>query len=98
MSNQVPKILPSQDLSPLEISLLQLAENNFLQVIYPLSAKEAASNQDGFTLGERLEGLDAELDKLMGIVRLKYLVERQGGWDSVAEWGDTLSLGKLQYF
>ena len=64
-----------------------------VQVIYPLSAAEASSGNDGFTLYERVQALDKSLDELMGMVRLKYLVDRQGGWDSTAEWGDTLSLG-----
>lgn len=31
---------------------------------------------------------------LMGVVRLGYLVEREGGWDAVQEWGEVLSLGE----
>ena len=65
-----------------------------MQVIYPLSASEASSSYDGFTLYERVQALDKKLDELMGMVRLKYLVDRQGGWGSTAEWGDTLSLGE----
>lgn len=29
----------------------------------------------------------------MKVVRLAYLVDREGGWGSVREWGETLSLG-----
>ena len=29
----------------------------------------------------------------MAVVRLQYLVAREGGWGAQAEWGETLSLG-----
>ena len=29
----------------------------------------------------------------MQVVRLQYLVAREGGWAAQAEWGETLSLG-----
>ena len=60
-----------------------------------MSSAEASAGSDGFTLYERVQALDKRLDDLMEMVRLKYLVDRQGGWDSTAEWGDTLSLGQL---
>ena len=31
----------------------------------------------------------------MLVVRLQYLVAREGGWGAQAEWGETLSLGGL---
>jgi len=33
---------------------------------------------------------------LMNLVRVPYLVEREGGWDAKAKWEDTLSLGEQQ--
>ncbi|KDD72285.1 hypothetical protein H632_c3578p0, partial [Helicosporidium sp. ATCC 50920] len=54
------------------------------------ATREASEKLDLFTF------LDAELDALMGVVRLGYLVEREGGWDAVRDWGDVLSLGELQ--
>ena len=65
-----------------------------LQLIYPLSCEEAAGTEEGSSKETRLHKLDAKLDQLMGVVRLRYLLQRQGGWDSVAEWGDVLSLGE----
>lgn len=29
----------------------------------------------------------------MEVVRLSYLITREGGWGAVCEWGETLSLG-----
>ena len=40
-----------------------------------------------------LAELDARLDGLMDVVRLSYLIKREGGWGAVTEWGETLSLG-----
>lgn len=37
--------------------------------------------------------MDERLDDLMKVVRLQYLVDREGGWGAVTEWGETLSLG-----
>ena len=64
-----------------------------LQLIYPLSCDEAAAAEEGSSKETCLHKLDGKLDQLMGVVRLRYLLQRQGGWDSVAEWGDVLSLG-----
>jgi hypothetical protein len=61
-------------------------------VIYPLTRDEAASAEEGEDQ-KQLQLLDGRLDQLMGVVRLRYLLQRQGGWDSVAEWQDVLSLG-----
>jgi len=63
------------------------------QVIYPLARDEAASAEEGESQ-KRVQLLDDRLDQLMGVVRLRYLLQRQGGWDSVAEWQDVLSLGR----
>jgi ABC-type uncharacterized transport system fused permease/ATPase subunit len=63
------------------------------QVIYPLTIGQAAAAEG---LGSRLaaiQALDARLDGLMAVVRLGYLVEREGGWGAAGEWGETLSLG-----
>jgi hypothetical protein len=40
-----------------------------------------------------LAELDVRLDGLMEVVRLSYLIKREGGWGAVTEWGETLSLG-----
>lgn len=64
-----------------------------MQLIYPLSCEEAAAAEEGSSKETRLHNLDSKLDQLMGVVRLRYLLQRQGGWNSVAEWGDVLSLG-----
>lgn len=64
------------------------------QLIYPLTtahARQRFGNEPNPPAA-----LDAALDGLMEIVRLQYLVEREGGWDSVREWGETLSLGEQQ--
>ena len=49
--------------------------------------------EDGSDGSARLQALDASLDGLMAVVRLQYLVAREGGWGAQAEWGETLSLG-----
>lgn len=42
---------------------------------------------------DALARLDSRLDELMVVVRLSYLISREGGWGAVTEWGETLSLG-----
>ncbi|KAK9846568.1 hypothetical protein WJX81_006713 [Elliptochloris bilobata] len=66
------------------------------QVIYPLSVAEATASLLGDSPAERLAALDARLDGLAGIVRLGYLIAREGGWGAIAEWGESLSLGEQQ--
>lgn len=39
---------------------------------------------------------DSQLDYLMKLVNLEYLVDREGGWASVCEWADVLSGGEKQ--
>nr|QNH67960.1 ATP-binding cassette transporter subfamily D member 3 [Brachionus plicatilis] len=39
---------------------------------------------------------DADLVKLLDIVKLSYLLEREGGWNSVQDWIDVLSGGEKQ--
>lgn len=63
------------------------------QVIYPLGVAEAAASLPGGSPAERVAALDARLDGLAAVVRLGYLVAREGGWGAVAEWGESLSLG-----
>ena len=64
------------------------------QVIYPLTTAHARQRFGSF---ERPPAaLDAALDALMETVRLSYLIEREGGWDAVKEWGEVLSLGEQQ--
>ena len=52
----------------------------------------AAEGCEGVKEGRRQ--LEGRLDDLMRVVRLSYLVKREGGWHSVADWGETLSLGE----
>ena len=61
------------------------------QVVYPMTV-EAALKKLGCTLND----LDAKLDDLMHVVRLRYLIEREGGWDAEKSWGEVLSLGEQQ--
>ncbi len=61
------------------------------QVVYPLTVDAALKK-----FGCALDGLDAKLDDLMSVVRLRYLIEREGGWDTEKSWGEVLSLGEQQ--
>lgn len=64
------------------------------QVIYPLTVAHAKQ-----LYGEESDpggALDRALDDLMSVVRLQYLVRREGGWDAMGEWGEMLSLGEQQ--
>lgn len=56
------------------------------QVIYPDTAAQA--QERGYN--------DEELMKLLDVVHLGYLVEREGGWDAVQDWADVLSGGEKQ--
>lgn len=56
------------------------------QVIYPQSVSE-------FTASAK--ALD-ELEGLLYAAHLEYLVDREGGWDTVKEWRDVLSGGEKQ--
>mmetsp|Transcript_109 Transcript_109/g.318 ORF Transcript_109/g.318 Transcript_109/m.318 type:complete len:648 (+) Transcript_109:36-1979(+) len=56
------------------------------QVIYPDT--EERMRAKGFT--------DADLMGLLEEVRLEYLVDREGGWESVQDWADVLSGGEKQ--
>ncbi|XP_003742604.1 ATP-binding cassette sub-family D member 3 [Galendromus occidentalis] len=56
------------------------------QVIYPDSKEDM--EKKGFT--------DDMLGKLLDEVQLRYLLEREGGWDSVQDWLDILSGGEKQ--
>lgn len=56
------------------------------QIIYPNTVEEM--QEKGIT--------DDDLLKLLGEVRLAYLVEREGGWDKENDWNDVLSGGEKQ--
>jgi ABC-type uncharacterized transport system fused permease/ATPase subunit len=43
-----------------------------------------------------IDELDKELDALMVVVRLRYLIVREGGWDAEKLWSNVLSLGEQQ--
>lgn len=66
-----------------------------MQVIYPLSVSDAIAKQGlgGEVTEASQQALEQRLDKLMEVVRLSYLVTREGGWGAQTEWGETLSLG-----
>ena len=42
--------------------------------------------------------LDRKLLSTLQDVRLVYLLEREGGWDTITNWEDMLSLGEQQRF
>ena len=64
------------------------------QIIYPLTTAHA--RQKFGSEDDPRAALDAALDALMEVVRLQYLVEREGGWEATQEWGEVLSLGEQQ--
>ncbi|KAL4445411.1 hypothetical protein ABPG77_011236 [Micractinium sp. CCAP 211/92] len=64
------------------------------QVLYPLAMAQIMGPR--YKAGSGRDDLDAELLELMGVVRLRYLLEREGGWDARKEWGEVLSLGEQQ--
>ena len=39
---------------------------------------------------------DQDLQRILDIVEMSHIVEREGGWDSVREWRDALSGGDKQ--
>jgi ABC-type uncharacterized transport system fused permease/ATPase subunit len=61
------------------------------QIIYPLSLSSVLDDRN-ITIDE----LDKELDALMVVVRLRYLIVREGGWDAEKLWSNVLSLGEQQ--
>ena len=57
------------------------------------------SLQDQITYPLHVAGtpeLRSHLAELLEMVNLSYLVEREGGWDTVREWKDVLSGGEKQ--
>ena len=60
--------------------------NPFSQVTYPDSLSDMSSK--GFT--------DETLKELLSRVQLEYILEREKGWDAVADWMDVLSGGEKQ--
>ncbi|KZT53712.1 hypothetical protein CALCODRAFT_439721 [Calocera cornea HHB12733] len=56
------------------------------QVIYPWAYPEFVAHG----------GTDAELQLVLRDAHLEYLLEREGGWDTVKEWKDVLSGGEKQ--
>ena len=56
------------------------------QIIYPHTREQALARGND----------DAVLLNLLKMVHLEYLIEREGGWDSVQDWADVLSGGEKQ--
>jgi ATP-binding cassette subfamily D (ALD) long-chain fatty acid import protein len=56
------------------------------QVIYPRSVSEFTASIAALS----------ELERLLDAAHLGYLVDREGGWDTVKEWRDVLSGGEKQ--
>ncbi|XP_034950866.1 ATP-binding cassette sub-family D member 3 [Chelonus insularis] len=57
------------------------------QVIYPHTQAE---------MQRRGHANDDDLQKFLDLVQLSHLLEREGGWDTVADWMDVLSGGEKQ--
>ncbi|XP_051143944.1 ABC transporter D family member 1-like [Andrographis paniculata] len=71
------------------------------QIIYPLSKEEAEKRVlHLITQGEEsvssTEVLDTHLKSILENVKLLYLLEREGKWDTSRNWEDILSLGEQQ--
>ena len=54
------------------------------QLIYPHTPDQMRANGVN----------EEELLRILGEVRLAYLVDREGGWDGVNDWNDVLSGGE----
>jgi len=61
------------------------------QILYPLSLSSVLNDKK-----INIDELDKDLDALMVVVRLRYLIVREGGWDAEKLWSNVLSLGEQQ--
>ncbi|KAK4430578.1 ABC transporter D family member 1 [Sesamum alatum] len=71
------------------------------QIIYPLSCDEAEKRvlhliEEGQESISAKNILDEHLKTILENVKLLYLLEREGGWDTSQNWEDILSLGEQQ--
>ncbi|KAL1568041.1 ATP-binding cassette sub- D member 1, variant 2 [Salvia divinorum] len=71
------------------------------QIIYPLSCDEAEKRllhlaEEGQESTGATNVLDVHLRSILENVKLLYLLEREGGWDTSQNWEDILSLGEQQ--
>lgn len=64
------------------------------QIVYPLTVAHARRKFGDAE--DPAAALDEALLQLSDVVRLRYLLEREGGWEATKEWGEVMSLGEQQ--
>ncbi|XP_075510368.1 ABC transporter D family member 1 isoform X2 [Primulina tabacum] len=101
-------IKPRQQISESRHSLFYVPQRPYTclgtlrdQIIYPLSCEEAEKRagdliEEGHKFVDARNALDAQLRTILENVKLLYLLEREGGWDTNQNWEDILSLGEQQ--
>lgn len=101
-------IKPHQQISESRCSLFYVPQRPYTclgtlrdQIIYPLSCEEAEKwagglIEEGQKFLDDRNALDAQLRTILENVKLLYLLEREGGWDTNQNWEDILSLGEQQ--
>lgn len=79
--------VPKVDFSWFKFSISILREFEFLSKIILILGQESTGATNV---------LDAHLKTILENVKLLYLLEREGGWDTSQNWEDILSLGEQQ--